>query len=71
MIRTLREHDGTPLVALDRDELQMDGILPEDEDESVDQLMHIKRMSEGAWLIRPVVDGGPPDLGPLRDLYES
>lgn len=36
MIRTLREHDGTPLVALDRDKLQTDGILPEDEDESVE-----------------------------------
>ena len=65
MIRTLRDHNGTPLVALDKDELQLDGILPEDE--STDQQVYVQRVGEGAWLVRPLVDGELPDLGPWLD----
>ena len=52
-------------MALDKDELQLDGILPEDE--STDQQVCVQRVGEGAWLVRPLVDGELPDLDPWLD----
>jgi hypothetical protein len=65
MLRTLRDHEGTPLVALDRNELAMDDVV--DEDGVPDQQkMHIQRVGEGAYLVRAVdPEDGIPDVTEL------
>jgi len=62
MFRTLRDHDGTPLVALDKDELEMDGFVDSEGEIPDDQPMHIQRLSDGAWLVRGVTEDGIPEL---------
>ncbi|MCL9817022.1 hypothetical protein [Natronocalculus amylovorans] len=62
MFRTLRNHDGTPLVALDRDELQMDGVLDGQGAVPDDQPMHIQRVGKACYLVRAVNEDGLPDL---------
>jgi hypothetical protein len=65
MFRTLRDHEGTPLVALDKDELAMDDVVTDDgiPDE---QKMHIQRVGEGAYLVRAVdPESGLPDVTEL------
>jgi len=63
MFRKLRNHDGTPIVALDKDELQMDGVLGMDGEIPDGQSMHIQRVGKRAWVIRAVNDDGIPELG--------
>jgi len=63
MFRKLRNHDGTPIVALDKDELQMDGVLGMDGEIPDEQSMHIQRVGKRAWVIRAVNDDGIPELG--------
>ncbi len=65
MFRTLRNYDGTPLVALDKDELQLDGILDENGEVDDDQPMHIQRVGEGAYLVRAVTDNSLPELSEI------
>jgi len=53
------------LVALDKDELQLDGILDENGEVDDDQPMHIQRVGEGAYLVRAVTDNSLPELSEL------
>jgi hypothetical protein len=54
MFRTLRDHDGTPLVALDADELASDGVITKNGQIPEKKQVHVQRVSEGAYLIRDV-----------------
>ena len=65
MFRKLRNHDGTPLVALDKDELQMDGILDENGEADDEQPMHIQRVDEGVYLVRAVTDNSLPEISEI------
>ncbi|AFK21246.1 hypothetical protein E6P09_17235 (plasmid) [Haloferax mediterranei ATCC 33500] len=58
VFRKLRSHDGTPLVALDRDDLVLDGVISADEDDHEEQNMHVQRLGKGVYVVRPV--GGWP-----------
>jgi len=46
MFRKLQNHDGTPLIALDKGELEMDGVL-EDGLAPDGKQMHVQRLGEG------------------------
>ncbi|SEK86675.1 hypothetical protein [Haloferax larsenii] len=61
MFRKLRTHDGTPLIALDKDELEVDGVL-EDGEAPDGKQMHVQRLSEGVYVVRDVSDGGIAEL---------
>jgi len=63
VFRTLRDRNGTPVVALDRDELEADGVLTEDGEVPDGQQVHIQRLTEGAFIVQVPTDG-------LRDLDE-
>lgn len=67
MFRKLRDHDGTPLVALDKDELRMDNVLADDGDVPDDQQMHVQRLGEGAYLVRSVTED---QMRPLSEVME-
>ena len=67
MFRKLRDHDGTPLVALDKDELQMDSVLSEDGEIPDEQQMHVQRLGEGAYLVRSVTED---QMRPLSEVME-
>ncbi|WP_210424943.1 hypothetical protein [Halorussus halobius] len=62
MFRKLRDHDGTPVVALDKDELDMDGVLTEDGEVPDGKQVHLSRVGEGSYLVREVTDDGLADL---------
>jgi len=66
VFRKLRNHDGTPLVALDRDDLVLDGVIVADEDEREEQSMHVQRLGKGVYVVRPV-----PEDGPIQPLHET
>lgn len=61
VFRTLRDHDGTPLVALDPDELAADDVLDADGTVPDGQKVHIQRLTERAYVVQIPGDG-------LRDL---
>lgn len=63
MFRKLRNHEGTPLVSLDKDELRIDGVVDENGDIPDSQEMHVQRVGKGAYLVRAVNDHGIPELG--------
>jgi hypothetical protein len=56
MFRTLRDHDGTPLVALDSEELEVDGVIDPDGEIPDEKQVHVQRLDEGAYLVRDVSD---------------
>jgi len=62
MFRKLRDHDGTPLVALDKDELQMDGVIDENGEIPDDKQIHVQRLSQGSYIVRDVTDEGIAEL---------
>ncbi|WP_256545924.1 hypothetical protein [Halobellus inordinatus] len=62
MFRKLRDHDGTPLVALDKDELEMDGVIDEDGEIPADKQIHVQRLDEGTYIVRDVTDEGISEL---------
>ncbi|WP_142858108.1 hypothetical protein [Salinigranum halophilum] len=63
MFRKLRDHDGTPLVALNKGDLQIDGVLDDEGALPIDQQVHVQRLGDGnAYLVRLVDDGKVPDL---------
>lgn len=64
MFRKLRDHDGTPLVALEKGDLAVDGVI-EDEEVPDDQEMHVQRLGERGYLVRAVEDGEIPDVDEL------
>jgi hypothetical protein len=55
MFRKLRDHEGTPLVALDPDELAHDGVT-DDGEIPTEKQVHVQRVAEGAYLVRNVDD---------------
>ena len=55
--RKLRDHEGTPLVALETEALEIDGVIDSDGGIPDDQRMSIERVGEGAYLVRAVRDG--------------
>ncbi|WP_081603278.1 MULTISPECIES: hypothetical protein [unclassified Haloferax] len=61
MFRKLRNHDGTPLIALDKNELEMGGVL-EDGTAPEGKQMHVQRLDEGVYVVRNVTDGGIAEL---------
>lgn len=65
MFRTLRDHDGTPTIALDADELAADGVIFGDKEIPPDKRMHIRRVDEGVYLVRDV-----DEVEGIRDLPE-
>ncbi|WP_327051136.1 hypothetical protein [Halomicrococcus gelatinilyticus] len=67
MFRKLRDHDGTPLVALDKDELRIDNVLSDDGEIPDDQQMHVQRLGEGADLVRSVTED---QMRPLSEVME-
>ncbi|WP_049969071.1 hypothetical protein [Haloferax prahovense] len=66
VFRKLRNHDGTPLVALDPDELAIDGILDENKEVPENQQMYVQRMGKGVYIVREV-----PNEGTLPPLTET
>ncbi|MCO8267204.1 hypothetical protein NKF06_11545 [Haloferax sp. AB510] len=66
VFRKLRNHDGTPLVALDRDDLVLDGVIAADEDDREEKTMHVQRLGEEVYVVRPV-----PEEGPITPLVET
>ena len=62
MFRKLRDHDGTPLVALDKDELEMDGVIGEDGEIPANKQIHVQRLDEGTYIVRDVTDEGISEL---------
>ena len=62
MFRKLRDHDGTPLVALDKDELEMDGVITDEGQIPTDKQLHVQRLSEGSYIIRDVTEEGIAEL---------
>lgn len=62
MFRKLRDHNGTPLVALDKDELRMDGVIDEDGGIPAEKQIHVQRLAEGAYIVRDVTDEGLAEL---------
>jgi len=66
VFRKLRNHDGTPLVALDRDDLVLDGVIAADEEDREEKTMHVQRLGKEVYVIRPV-----PEDGPITPLVET
>ncbi|QIB78816.1 hypothetical protein G3A49_11975 [Haloferax volcanii] len=66
VFRKLRNHDGTPLVALDRDDLVLDGVIAADEDDREEKTMHVQRLGKEVYVVRPV-----PEDGPITPLVET
>ncbi|MFC7205279.1 hypothetical protein ACFQJC_17350 [Haloferax namakaokahaiae] len=66
VFRKLRNHDGTPLVALDRDDLVLDGVIAADENELEEKTMHVQRLGKEVYVVRPV-----PEDGPITPLVET
>ncbi|WP_138006544.1 hypothetical protein [Halalkalirubrum salinum] len=62
MFRRLINNSGTPTVSLDKDELQMDGILDKDGEIPREQEMHVQRLGPRAYLVRAVDETGIPEL---------
>jgi hypothetical protein len=63
VFRTIRDRNGTPVVALDRDELAADGVLTDEGEIPDGQEAHIQRLTDGAYIVQIPGDG-------LRDLDE-
>lgn len=60
--RTLRDRGGTPVVALDPGDLEVDGILDETGEIPDEQEMHVQRLAECVYLVRAVDGGTVPEL---------
>lgn len=58
VFRKLRNHDGTPLVALDRDDIVLYGVISADEDDREEKTMHVQRLGKEVYVVRPVPEDG-------------
>ena len=58
MFRTLRDYDGTPVVALDKDELEIDDVLDENGEVPDGKQVHVQRRGEGVYVVRDVTEDG-------------
>lgn len=56
--------DGTPVVALEKGDLAVDGVI-EDGEIPEDQEMHVQRLGKGGYLVRAVEDGEILDVDEL------
>jgi len=59
--RKLRDRDGTPTVALDPGDLQVDGLMDDGEIPD-DQEMHVQRLASGVYMVRAVSEGQIPEM---------
>lgn len=66
VFRKLRNHDGTPLVALDRDDLVLNGVIAADEEDREEQTMDLQRLGKEVYVVRPVSGDGP-----MKPLHET
>lgn len=61
MLRKLIDRDGTPTVSLDKDVLELDGIM-EGGEVPEGQRVHVQRRGKGVYVIRAVDENGIPEL---------
>ena len=61
MLRKLIDRDGTPTVSLDKDVLELDGVM-EDGEIPDNQRVHVQRRGQGVYVVRAVDENGIPEL---------